>query len=90
MIVEKSFIDAIKYAKKNSVMIRPEYWSLWIQYVKSKGGFFWSDKSGRITEDHGLDKSVVVCDKILDVTRWEFMCDELVDDAEGSNDGNRV
>ena len=39
MIVEKSFIDAINYAKKSGVMIRPEYWSLWIRYVKSKGGF---------------------------------------------------
>ena len=90
MLVEKSFIDAINYAKKNSVMIRPEYWSLWIQYVKSKGGFFWCDKSGKITQDRGLDKNVVVGDKILNITRWEFMCDELVDDTEDSNDGNRV
>ena len=88
MIVEKSFIDAINYAKKNNVMIRPEYWSLWIQYVKSKGGFFWCEKSGKITQDRGLDKNVVVCDKILNVTRWEFMCDELVDDTEDSNDGD--
>lgn len=90
MIVEKSFIDAINYAKKNGVMIRPEYWSLWIRYVKYKCGFFWCDKNGGITQDRGLDKNVVVCDKILDVTRWEFMCDELVDDTEDSNDGNRV
>lgn len=90
MIVEKTFIDAINYAKKSGVMIRPEYWSLWIRYVKSKGGFFWCDKNGGITQDRGLDKSVVVCDKILDVTRWEFMCDVLVDDTEDSNDGNRV
>lgn len=86
MIVEKSFIDAVSYAKKHDVMIRPEYWSLWIQYVKSKGGFFWCTKSGTITQDRGLDKSVVVCDKILDVTRWEFMCDALVDDTVSNNE----
>lgn len=86
MIVEKSFIDAINYAKKHDVMVRPEYWSLWIKYIKYKNGFFWCDKNGTITQSHGSDKSVTVCDKVLDATKWEFMCDELVDDTVSNNE----
>lgn len=86
MIVEKSFIDAISYAKKHDVTIRPEYWSLWIRYVKEKAGFFWCDKNGKVSQCSGLDKNLVVCDKVLDVTKWEFMCDELVDDTEDDNE----
>lgn len=86
MIVEKSFIEAISYAKKHDIMVRPEYWSPWIRYIKNKAGFFWCDKDGIIIKSSGLDKNVTVCDKVLDVTKWEFMCDELVDDAVSNNE----
>lgn len=86
MIAERSFIDAISYAKKHDVMIRPEYWSLWIRYIPYKNGFFWCDKDGTIAQKSGLEKNVTVYDKVLDVTKWEFMCDELVDDTVDSDE----
>lgn len=86
MIVEKTFIDAISYAKKHRIMIRPEYWSLWIRYISYKNGFFWCNKDGTFAQTSGLERNVTVCDELLDVTKWEFMCDELVDDD--AVDGN--
>lgn len=80
MIVEKSFIDAITYAQKHDIMIRPEYWSSWMKYVKAKGGFCWCTKEGTVLLDHGVDKYVLLTDKILAITKWEFMCDELIED----------
>lgn len=79
MIVEKSFIDAITYAQKHNIMIRPEYWSSWMKYVKDKSGFCWCTKDGSVLLDHGLDKYVLLTDKILAITKWEFMCDELIE-----------
>nr|DAH55345.1 MAG TPA: hypothetical protein [Caudoviricetes sp.] len=81
MIVEKSFIDAITYAQKHDIMIRPEYWSSWMKYVKDKSGFCWCTKEGSVLLDHGLDKYVLLTDKILAITKWEFMCDELIEDG---------
>lgn len=86
MIVEKSFIDAISYAKKHSVLIRPEYWSQWIRYDKDSTTFYWCNKYGENDKWHGIDKAVVLCDKIADITKWEFMCDELVEDSVEDND----
>ena len=86
MIVEKSFIDAISYAKKHAIMIRPEYWSLWIRYIKNKAGFFWCDKDVVITKSCGIDNKVTISDKVLDVKKWEYMCDELVDDTVSNNE----
>ena len=79
MIVEKSFIDAITYAQKHNIMIRPEYWSSWMKYVKDKSGFCWCTKDGTVLLDHGLDKYVLLTDKILAITKWEFMCNELIE-----------
>ena len=81
MIVEKSFNDAITYAQKHDIMIRPEYWSSWMKYVKDKSGFCWCTKEGSVLLDHGLDKYVLLTDKILAITKWEFMCDELIEDG---------
>ena len=72
MIVEKSFIDAITYARKHNIMIRPEYWSSWMKYVKDKSGFCWCTKDGTVLLDHGLDKYVLLADKILAITKWNL------------------
>lgn len=86
MIVEKNFIDAIEYCKKNNVLIRPEYWSQWIRYDSAMATFYWCNKRGENDKCHGVDKVVALCDSVLNVTKWEFMCDELVSDSTEDND----
>lgn len=83
MIVQKNFIDAIDYCKKNDILIRPEYWSQWIHYDKNTATFYWCNKNGENDKWHGVDKCVTLCDHVMSVAKWEFMCDELV---EGDND----
>lgn len=77
MIVKTDFLSAINYAKDHDIMVRPEYWSLWIMYDKDSGCFMWANKNKNPAHENGYIKNVNINDKILRTFRWEFMCDSI-------------
>lgn len=77
MIVNTDFWTAVSYARSHNIMIRPEYWALWIKYDKERADFVWVDKSGKHAYYNGNVNIVNLTDKIMDTTKWEFMCNKV-------------